>query len=123
MGCSSTSRAAIIILRAATGARCPRRPPTTTSYRSGSRFSAGLVRFAEKCSRRHNELVQGYAIARVRHLVMFKLTAFNRMYDRRHLSAITRATRIFVAVVVVLSTMTQHKYVPREHSPRWSARA
>jgi hypothetical protein len=30
---------------------------------------------------------------------------------------------IFVAVVVVLSTMTQHKYVPREHSPRWSARA
>jgi hypothetical protein len=57
-----------------------------------------LVRFAEKCSRRHHELVQGYAIARVRHLVIFKLVAFNRMYDRRHLSAITRATRIFVAV-------------------------
>ena len=53
---------------------------------------------------------------------MFKLTAFNRMYDRRHLSAITRATRIFVAVVAVLSTMTQHKCVTTRAKPAMVAR-
>jgi hypothetical protein len=35
--------------------------------------------------------------------------------DRHHLSAITR---IFVDVVAVLSTMTQHKYVPLEQKAR-----
>ena len=39
------------------------------------------------------------------------------MRDRRQLSAITWP-RIFVAVVVVLSTMTQHKYVPLESKAR-----
>jgi hypothetical protein len=78
-----------------------------------------LVWFAslKNAAGRHHELVQGQAIARVRrHLVVFKPIAFDRMRDRRHLSAITRS-RIFVAVVVVLSTMTQHKCVTTRATP------
>ena len=83
-----------------------------------------LVWFAslKNAAGRHHELVQGQAIARVRrHLVVSKPIAFDRMRDRRHLSAITRP-RIFVAVVVVLSTMTQHKCVTTRAKPAMVAR-
>jgi hypothetical protein len=80
-----------------------------------------LVWFASlknAAGRHHERLVQGYAIARVRrHLWLCSSPiAFNLMRDRRQLSAITWP-RIFVAVVAVLSTVTQHKCVTTKAKP------